>query len=188
MGVIKGLAIYNRILLPDEIVTHGRDVFQKGMSGLAETLGCLVLYPFDEGEGNTAKSILSKPRPFTIPVSLHALGLTIFSLPHKDMRFRGVNKADFLKNIVFFVPFGILFTLIILKKYRAGYFASFLIVTLAGGLLSCVIEGFQLFLPTRYPGMADIFSNILGSGIGMLVTFIILKENHNLELKKIIKG
>jgi len=175
-GEIKGLAVYNRILLPDEIVTHSREVFKKGVSGLAETPGCLALYPFDEGEGNTAKSILSKPRPFSIPVSLHSLGMTILSLPHKNMRFLGFGKPDFLENIVFFVPFGILLTVIILKKYATGYFPTFLIVTLAGGLLSFVIEGFQLFLPTRYPGMADIFSNILGSGFGMLVTFIILKE------------
>ncbi|MEA1949419.1 MAG: VanZ family protein [Thermodesulfobacteriota bacterium] len=175
-GEIKGLAVYNRILLPDEIVTHSRKVFQKGVSGLAETPGCLALYPFDEGEGNTAKSILGKPRPFSFPVSLNALGVTILSLPHKDMRFYFFYEADFLKNIVFFVLFGILLTAIILKKYATGYFATFLIVTLTGGLLSCVIEGLQLFLPTRVPGMADISGNILGSGLGMLVTFIILKE------------
>jgi hypothetical protein len=175
-GEIKGLAVYNRILLPDEIVTHSREVFQNGVSGLAETPGCLALYPFDEGEGNTAKSILSKPRPFSIPVSLHALGMAILSLPHKDMRFLGFSNPDTLNNIVFFVPFGVLLTVIILKKYATGYFAAFLIVTLGGGLLSFVIEGLQIFLPTRYPGMADIFSNILGSGVGMLVTFIILKE------------
>jgi len=175
-GEIKGLAIYNRILLPDEIVTHSREVFQKGVSGLAEAPGCLALYPFNEGEGNTAKSILGEPRPFSIPVSLNALGSSILSLPHKDMRFLGFGKTDFIENIFFFVPFGILLTLIILKKYLTGYFVTFLVVILAGGLLSCVIEGFQVFLPTRYPGMADIFSNIIGSGLGIVVTFIIMKE------------
>ena len=174
-GEVKGLAVYNRILLPDEIVTHSREFFQKGVIGLTETPACLALYPFDEGEGNTAKSILSESRPFSIPVSLNALGMTILSLPHKDMRFFGYSKPDFLKNIVFFVPFGILLTVIILKKYATGYFATFLIVPLAGGLLSCVIEGFQLFLPARIPGIVDIFGNILGSGFGMLITFIVLK-------------
>jgi VanZ family protein len=175
-GEIKGLAVYNRILLPEEIVTHSREVFQKGVSGLVETPGCFALYTFDEGEGNTAKSILSKPRPFSIPVSLNALGLAIPNLTHKDKRFRGFSKLDFLIDIVFFVPFGILLSVIIPKKYATGYFVTFLIVTLAGGLLSFVIENFQLFLPTRSPGMADIFSNVLGSGFGMLVTFIMLKE------------
>ena len=62
-GEIKGLAVYNRILLPDEILKHSRKVFQKGVGRLAETSGCLVLYPFDEGSGNIAKSILSKHIP-----------------------------------------------------------------------------------------------------------------------------
>ena len=92
------------------------------------------------------------------------------------MRFYVFNKADFLKNIVFFVLFGTLLSAIILKKFATGYLATFLIVTLTGGLLSCVIEGLQLFLPTRDPGIADILSNILGSGLGMLLTFILLKE------------
>jgi glycopeptide antibiotics resistance protein len=179
-GEIKGLAVYNRILLPDEILKHSIKIFQKGVSSLAETPGCLALYPFNEGEGNTVKSILSKPIPFYIPVRLNALALTMLSLPYKDMKFYGFNKIDFQKNILFFVPFGILLTAIILKKYVACYFPTFLIVPLAGGILSFIIEYLQLFLPTRYTGMADIFGNILGSGFGMLVTFIVLKYKNSL--------
>jgi VanZ family protein len=174
-GEIKGLALYNRILSSHEILMHGKEVFQKGMSGLAETPGCLALYPFDEGQGNTAKSILGKPRHFSIPVSLSAFGLTMFSLPYKNMRFHGYDKADFIENILFFFPFGILLTAIIKKKYVVGYFTIFLIVIVAGGLLSCIIESFQLFLPTRYAGIVDVFSNMLGSGFGMMVTIIMLK-------------
>jgi VanZ family protein len=154
-------------------VTHSKKVFQEGMGGLAETPGCLALYPFDEGKGNTARSILNKPRPFSIPARLNSNSLSIRGLSHKDMRFSGFKKADFLKNIAFFALFGTLLSAIILKKYATGYFATFLLVALAGGLLSCVIEGFQLFLPSRSPGIADILSNIIGSGLGMLITLII---------------
>ena len=80
------------------------------------------------------------PRAFRInlalllfPVSLNTTGLSILSLPHKDMRFYGFNRADFLKNIVFFVLFGTLLSAIILKKFATGYLATFLIVTLTGG-------------------------------------------------------
>ena len=173
-GEVKGLAVYNRILLPAEIMMHSKEVSKKGMSGLAETPGCLALYPFNEGQGNTAKSILGKPHPFSIPPSLSAFGLTMLSLPYKDMRFNGYDKVDFLENILFFFPFGILFAAIIKKKYMAGYFITFLIVVLTGGLLSCLIEILQLFLPSRNAGIIDIFSNMLGSGFGMLVTFILL--------------
>jgi VanZ family protein len=174
-GAIKGLVIYNRILLPDEIVTHSKKVFQEGVTGLAETPGCFALYNFDEGKGNSAKSILNKPRPFYIPDNLNSHYLSLRSISYKDMRFYGFNKADFLKNIAFFVPFGILLSAIIFKKYATSYLITFLLVALAGGLLSCVIEGFQIFLPSRAPGIADIFSNILGSGFGVLLTFIFLK-------------
>jgi VanZ family protein len=91
------------------------------------------------------------------------------------LRYNVFKKADFLKNIAFFVLFGTLLSAIILKKYATGYFATFLLVALAGGLLSCVIEGFQLFLPSRSPGIADILSNTIGSGLGVLVTLIILR-------------
>jgi len=174
-GEIKGLAVYNRILSPDEITTHSRKVFLKGMKGLAETPGCLALYPFDEGEGKTAKSILSEPIPFSIPLRLNSLGLTMLCPPYKDMRFYDSNKSDFIANIVFFVFFGMLLTAISLKKYSTGYLATLLIVILAGGLLSCVIEGLQLFIPSRQSQLADIFSNIIGSGIGILATFMFLK-------------
>jgi len=179
-GEIKGLAVYNRILLPGEILKHSIKVLQKGVLSLVETPGCLALYPFNEGDGNTVKSILGKPIPFFIPVRLNALALTMPSLPYKDMRFYDFNKIDFEKNILFFVPFGILLTAIILKKYVTCYFPTLLIVPLAAGIFSFVIEYLQLFLPTRYAGIADIFSNTLGSGFGMLATFIILKYKNSL--------
>jgi VanZ family protein len=174
-GEIRGLALYDRILEPDEIAAHSSEVSQKGVGGLADTHGCLALYLFDEGSGNTARSILNKPRLFSIPVNLNALGFSLLGLPHKDMRFYDFNRLDFLKNFFFFVPFGVLLSAIILKKYAIGHFTIFLLVALAGGLLSCTIESFQLFLPPRAPGVSDMLSNVLGSGFGVLVNFTILK-------------
>jgi len=116
---------------------------------------------------------LSKPRPFSIPARLNSHPLSIPGLSHKDLRFNIFEKADFLKNIAFFVLFGMLLSAIILKKYATGHLAAFLLVALAGGLLSCVIEGFQLLLPSRSPGIADVFSNSIGSGLGMLLTLTV---------------
>jgi VanZ family protein len=178
-GEIRGLAVYNRVLKPHEIMAHGSKILQKGMKTLAETDGCVALYPFDEGEGNTANSILGASPHFFIPVSLNSLVMSLPSLPHKDMRFYDFNKADFKKNIAFFVLFGSLLSAIILNKYATGYISAFLLVTLAGGLLSCVIEGIQLFLPTRSPGVADIIGNIFGSGFGVLIAFFIIKKIPN---------
>lgn len=180
-GEIKGLALYSRILSSGEIAMHSRKIFQEGVSVLAETSGCSAVYPFDEGNGSTARSILNNPRPFIIPAGLCSLSTISLGLAHKDMRFYGFGKKDFLNNVLYFVLFGAVLSALIIRKHATGYFLTLLIVTSAGGLLSGFIEGLQLFLYTRQPGMADILANILGSGFGMQVTVIIL------EIKKIRK-
>ena len=175
-GEIKGLALYNRILSPEEIAMHSRAVFEKGMRALVGTPGCLALYPFDEGKGKTAGSILGDIRPFSIPESLNARGHLKLRLPHNNMRSKRFNVSDIIKNIIFFVPFGALLSAVILRKYKIGYAATFLMVVLAGGLLSFMIESLQLFLHSRWPGISDVFSNMTGSGIGMWLTFMMLGE------------
>lgn len=178
-GEIKGIAIYNRILLPDEIVMHSKESLKNSIGVLDKTPGCLAVYPFDEGGGNSAKNILSKTGYFYIPVILNSLALSSFSISYKEMRFYGSKKLDFLRNIVFFIPFGSLLSVIILKGFDTGSLTTFLIVILAGGLLSCVIESLQLLLPVRSTDMADILGNMLGSGFGMQITLMILNGKNS---------
>jgi VanZ family protein len=174
-GEIKGLALYNRILSPEEIGMHSRAVFKKGMRALVGTSGCLALYPFDEGKGKTAGSILGDVRPFSIPERLNARGHLKLRLPHHNMRSNRFNTSDIIRNIIFFVPFGALLSAVILRKYTIGYAATFLIVILAGGILSFLIESLQLFLPSRWSGISDILCNMLGSGFGMGLTLFMLR-------------
>jgi hypothetical protein len=148
-GEVKGLAIYNRVLLPEEIKEHSSEVLQRDMRGLAETPGCLALYLFDEGEGIKAKNLVGKPHSFSIPNSRTPLILaTLFNLPHKDMR-----------------------TESLLRKFTIGYFLTFIVVILAGGLLSLTIEFLQLFLSTRTSVITDMVGNIVGSGLGVPIVY-----------------
>ena len=173
-GEVKGLAIYNRVLPPEEILKHNSEVLQQGMRGLVETPGLLALYPFDEGGGITAESLVGESHHFSIPTSRTPLiRARMFHLPHKDMRIESLPVGDFLRNIFGFVPFGILFATIILRKYTIGYLLTFIVVTLAGVLFSFTIEFLQLFLPTRISGITDIFGNIAGSGLGVLVAYLL---------------
>ena len=50
-----------------------------------------------------------------------------------------------------------------------GFSLAFLVPVFAGGLLSLLIEALQVFLPSRAPGIADIFGNAMGSGAGALI-------------------
>jgi VanZ family protein len=174
-GEIKGLAIYNRILSPEEIAMHSSAVFKKGMCALAGTPGCVALYPFDEGKGKTVRSILGDNRPFSIPASLNGREYLKLRSPHNNMRSEGFNTSDIIRNIIFFVPFGALLSAIIQRKYTIGHAATFLVVILAAGLLSFVIESLQFSLPSRWPEISDILSNMLGSGCGIGLTFFMLR-------------
>ncbi len=178
-GEVRGLALYNGVLPQEEVLQHHAVVRQKGMSGLAEDLACLALYPFDEGSGSSAASVVDASPPLYI--APHTIGLvpTLFSIPHKDMRntfLLGFPLHDFLKNILLFIPFGVMLALIVAQKYPVNFFALFLTVTAAGGLFSLTIEFFQLFLPSRTACLPDIISNIIGSGLGVFVLFILNRK------------
>ena len=68
---------------------------------------------------------------------------------------------EILANVVLFVPFGIL----ALTAFRWMRVWS---ATLAGLATSCLIEGVQLFLPTRYSTVSDLIANTAGALIGAL--------------------
>jgi glycopeptide antibiotics resistance protein len=84
----------------------------------------------------------------------------------------GIHLKDFQENILFFMPFGALLSMILTRRRRAGVFVLVLAVTLAGGLFSFAIEFMQLHLPTRTSTLADIISNMMGSGFGSVLPYL----------------
>jgi glycopeptide antibiotics resistance protein len=65
-------------------------------------------------------------------------------------------------NVVMFVPFGVL----AMTAYRWMRVWS---TTLAGLVTSGIIEGVQLFLPTRYSTVSDLIANTAGALLGALL-------------------
>lgn len=68
---------------------------------------------------------------------------------------------EILANVALFVPFGIL----AMTAFRWMRVWS---ATAAGLSTSLLIEGVQLFLPTRYPTVSDLVANTAGALIGAL--------------------
>jgi hypothetical protein len=175
-GEIKGLIIYNRILSEEEIFAHSKIIFENGLSSLTKTQDCMGIYLFNERKGNTAKSAIDKPRPFYIPDKLNTNSLSMLTMPRNDIRFCGFKISDIILNIVFFLPFGIFCSLIVIKICGARFFHTFFIATIAGMLLSFLIEGLQLFLPARFPGISDILCNTFGTAFGSLFILSIIRK------------
>jgi len=72
-------------------------------------------------------------------------------------------------NVVMFVPFGVL----AMTAYRWTRVWS---TTLAGLATSALIEGVQLFLPTRYATVSDLVANTAGAFFGALAVAIIRRR------------
>ena len=85
---------------------------------------------------------------------------------------QGQSMLDFfynsLGNILWFIPFGLLFPKIIQKK-------SMLLTIFFGGCLSVCIEGLQFILETGVSDIDDVFFNVCGTIIGFIIYRIIYR-------------
>lgn len=95
------------------------------------------------------------PFDFRIPAKIHIKILT--------------NPADFMANIVLFIPIGFLFKL----SRRAGRDVLCLKALFWGFLLSISIEFTQLFIPGRYTQVIDVITNCLGSWLGAILLVLL---------------
>lgn len=95
------------------------------------------------------------PFDFRMPAKIHIKILT--------------NPADFMANIVLFIPIGFLFKL----SRRAGRDVLCLKALFWGFLLSISIEFTQLFIPGRYTQVIDVITNCLGSWLGAILLVLL---------------
>lgn len=74
---------------------------------------------------------------------------------------------EILANVALFVPVGLLlpFAWPRLRLWQ---------VTLAGGLLSVVIESVQGLMPSRFPTLSDVIANTTGTFLGAVITCLLL--------------
>ena len=84
----------------------------------------------------------------------------------------GQSLLDFfynsLGNVLWFIPFGFLFSTVIQKKSMVG-------TILAGGCLSVIIESLQFVLETGVSDIDDVFFNVCGTIIGFILYRIIYR-------------
>lgn len=74
---------------------------------------------------------------------------------------------EILANVALFVPVGLLlaFAAPRLRLWQ---------VTLAGGLMSVLIETVQGLMPSRFPTLSDVIANTTGTFLGALVTAVLV--------------
>jgi len=173
IGVLAGLAIYDRQLDNSEVKMH-YDIWTRGQgTSLAGDTSLAALYTFGDRQGNVVRNMVDPTTPLIIPAKcfvLHKSFLRSIANDFRNMR-DASNRWSILRsvsiNVLGFLPVGLVliafFTSV--KPIRRPA----LVVILLGFLLSFSVEVLQWFLPNRDSGMNDLFTNTGGTALGVLV-------------------
>jgi hypothetical protein len=164
-GRIYGLAFYAARLSPADVHRHYR-AWTSGVSSLSG-LGPFALYRFDEHGGRIVHDAVPPVINLEIPARF-GLVRPYHMQPfwHEFRPTVGYLRDGFI-NIIGFIPAGFLFYSY-LKQVSAGRRAM-IIATLSGTCVSLTIEILQGFLPTRYSGTTDLFTNTFGTYLGIRI-------------------
>jgi hypothetical protein len=166
-GNILHLAIYDRELTPREIA--GKYVNWHGNQGLQEPGGdqhVVARYAFSEGSGQFVHGEPRSAPDLYIP--------EMFKVPHKKMLMWPWEEShdklelrDLLINIFGFVPFGFVFVAYLGWNWNVSHAA--IVTILCGAVISLTIEILQEYIPGRDSGILDVFTNTLGTFLGVLL-------------------
>jgi VanZ family protein len=166
-GQLKVLAIYDRELSAPEVAEHFTDWRKDNPSHLGRSDGVVASYFFDEGKGSVVHNRVDSATNLLIPDHYFVLREQFLERPWDEFRPDRNYLKDVGINIIGFVPLGFFFRALLSVRGKDKR-ASWLTVVL-GFAVSLTIEVVQAFLPTRDSGMTDLFTNTLGTGLGVML-------------------
>lgn len=165
-GLVKGLTIYDRELSAEEVSRNYLERAKGSDSDSTPTHGLVASYLFDEGTGNIVRNIVDPATNLLIPKRFFVLHPQFLERPWDEFHWSRSYLKDFAVNVVGFVPLGFFFYAYFSLVRNSQHSAA---ITIALGFaVSLTIEVLQAFLPTRDSGMTDLFTNTLGTTIGVL--------------------
>lgn len=164
-GQLLGLAIYQRELTPTQVLRHYQTWTQRGRPKISGEEGNLALYLLGERTGSIVHDYTGSGVNLYIPEKYEVLDQIFLEPFWKEFSMSGSYWRAVLKNVVGFIPFGFcLYSCLSAHKVTAAALATIIL----GTLVSLTIEVLQAYLPTRDSGMTDIFTNALGTCIGVI--------------------
>lgn len=164
-GRLLGFAIYDRELTQPQLLRHYETWTQTGRPDLTRDDGNVALYLFDEHAGNVVHNHVDSGVDLTIPEKYVVLDQIFLEPFWKEFSMSQSYWSAALKNIVGFIPLGFCFCACLSVARRVKRVV--LTTILLGALVSLTIEILQAYFPTRDSGMTDIFTNTLGTGVGV---------------------
>ena len=175
-GEIKGLALYERELKAQQVAQDYASWTQHGHPVSDGSEPARALYVFQERSGDVVHSAVSSGPDLVAPHRFKVVDQLLFESPASEFRSQPGYLNSAVWNVAGFVPLGFALTLYWSMVWDIR--RTWPIVVGMGTAVSLTIEYFQSFLPTRFSGVTDLFTNTAGTFIGvMLCRWIVLRHS-----------
>jgi VanZ family protein len=169
-GIWHGLAIYDRELTPAQVRRHYTSWTSRGRPDLHDDEQASAVFLFDRPAPEDARVIPNQVPSgvsLQIPKTYSILDEKFLEPPWSEFARRWSYAKDLLINIAGFIPLGFFFFLYFSSVRHLG--RAGVVTVLLGAAASLTIEVLQSFLPTRNSGTTDLFTNTLGTYLGVVL-------------------
>lgn len=163
-GMVKALAIDNGFLTPETALRQNASWVENPRAALGGAGQPAALYLFDQAAGPMVRSKTGQGPDLYIPKRFTVLDQFFLERPWHEYAYHRSYWKNTVINVAGFIPLGFFFCAwlsLVLRHRRAV-----LITILSGAAVSTTIEVLQAYLPTRFSGMTDLFTNTFGTAIG----------------------
>ncbi|MDP9339369.1 MAG: VanZ family protein [Acidobacteriota bacterium] len=168
-GNLLDLAIYHGDLTPQEASRASAQSNQPGPSLTAPALvngKIIARYAFTDGSGKIIRNSAGSAPDLLIPDHFRTLHRQVLVWPWQETSDK-LELRDIAINILGFVPFGLLLSAYLRINHSVN--RTIFLTVMAGFAISLTIEVLQVFIPSRGSGILDIFTNTLGTYLGVLL-------------------
>ena len=177
-GRVYGLAFYNASLNAAQVLRNYRDWTGDSLPHTGPAP--LALYPFDERSGSIVRNTVQPGVNLKIPTRFAVLSQYHMEPFWKEFRPTPGYARDLLMNIIGFIPAGFVFFAFVAGRWPRRRAA--IAATALGTCISLAIEVLQGWLPTRNSGTTDLFTNTLGTYLGVRLYAWDFGRNHYYRL------
>jgi len=161
------MAIYGTTLDAVRVQQHYQNWNERGEPLPLDSELTNALFLFREHGGSVIHNVVSGGVNLEVPKRFLVVDQLRFESPRSEYH----SELSYLKsavlNIAGFIPLGLVLSFYLTSV--KGMKRATLLTVLVGMAVSLAIEYFQSFLPTRYSGCTDLFTNTFGTWVGAML-------------------
>jgi len=180
-GDVYGFAFYRSTLTDEAIAGHFNRWSEEHNFSFAKTDKPLVLFLFNEKEGEWANDHAAGSNALNIPNTMQLLEKKILLPPWQEFKFDQNIIEDILLNMIGFMPLGFFLFAALNRRDGNSMEYGILITAILCFGVSLFIEIVQAWIPSRSSSMMDLISNTFGGWIGSITFKIASRKVFSFE-------